>query len=1319
MDSIMKKVLCTAVSAFLCSLSGQAAGILAGPVYNPATTHSYFLLTSNPWTEAEAAAVRLGGHLVTVNDAAENDWLLSAFSNFGGQPRALWTGLTDAAREGVFTWSSGEPLAYSNWETGQPDDGGGIYPHENYVMIWPSAGPRSPGSWNDYIDTNTFTQFSFQLFGVAEVTANNNWTNPSSAKWESSFWSLGRLPASDQVVNIVNDGYKAVNIDQATVSGFSSSLTVSSLEIGAPTNGLSTVLLNYAGLNPPLKVLNACELQTNGTLLNLSSSFEVDGTNGGALTIDGGTFIQDGGLSVVTPLVQVLNGTLNATNATMNLGPLQVGGHYPLSGTVYQSGGTILSSGITIFRGNYSVVTNGTLYALSGTSLNDPEASFTQTGGADYGDVDVEQGNYDLEEGLVQGVNLDTITLGGFTQNGGTFRVQNLSARGLGTNFSILFPSYTLNTGILYCATLNISHYGIFLESGGSLSLTNGLNLFDPSGAGARFALYGGNAFMPSLVISNGGDYVQRSGSNEVSGDISLYNSAIGMYDGLISAMDLGVGEGAHVYQQGGTDEIGQVLSITGLYALEGGTLSVNGIYLRGTLTINNLSGSSPVLHNSGLINFGGTIAISASQNSMGQLGLSTNGTISLGAAPLVVEFADSSTLNWDANSQLMVEGWNGSFSGNGSTQVYFGNSSGGLTPAQLSQIQFSIGSNAYSAKILPTGELVPDQVVSTMPGVVNSWTNPASGNWDQAPNWSLGALPDTSQAVVITNSGSKTVVINPTTPASFPASMTVSNLTVRGASDSENVLLLNNSGLDVPLTVLNGLTLQDDGRIVNLNSSLGVQGGTLLVTNSQMTQDGGLVLTTNVQMQLSHAEYDITNGVFEGGHVWIGAPFFSTFSQYGGTVSITNLSLGPGNANGPHGGAYALYGGNLNLPGGLSLLGYPNNATSYLQEGGTNQTTTVYVSPESSSSFKLNGGLLADDNVSVLADDFGSSAVEQNGGSHVIAGTLTIAGGAANGFTILPATYRLNGGMLSAGVIELSADQGDSVLVQSNANTVAGTVYAHSVGYYSSHNTQVTLAGGTMSCSNYTTKDGGGSLVQSGGSLVVSNLLDFGGSRDIGGYLNPLLIYGRYTFIGGTVNATNISITGDWIIGDGTTNRISNPGFFSLSHTLQISNAVEQLGRFVLATNATINLAGSASQLSFQNSSGESWDTGATLVILNWNGNPSGGGAEQLKFGTDQTGLTPAQLNQIHFNIGSATNFYSAKILGTGEVVPDIAAAQGVAFSRQGNDLILTWPAGWSLQTATNVLGPFLDVPGATPPYTNDASLGQHNFFRLRQGTQ
>jgi len=103
-------------------LAGSAkAGIVAGPLSYPGNDHLYYLLDQadqSSWANLEAESVSLGGHLVTINDAAENEWIRSTFPAYG--PHNMWIGLNDIVEEGVFEWVSGEPVTYTNWEPGQP-----------------------------------------------------------------------------------------------------------------------------------------------------------------------------------------------------------------------------------------------------------------------------------------------------------------------------------------------------------------------------------------------------------------------------------------------------------------------------------------------------------------------------------------------------------------------------------------------------------------------------------------------------------------------------------------------------------------------------------------------------------------------------------------------------------------------------------------------------------------------------------------------------------------------------------------------------------------------------------------------------------------------------------------------------------------------------------------------------------------------------------------------------------------------------------------------------------------------------------------------
>lgn len=135
--------------AAVVEVSAPEPMILSGPITNAVSGHWYYLLNYTNWPGAEQIAVSLGGHLATINDAAENQWIYDQFSTFGGIERSLWIGLNDAASEGTWVWVSGEPVTFLNWSPIEPNSGGGVFPDEDHAMMWHPSSGFPLGSWND------------------------------------------------------------------------------------------------------------------------------------------------------------------------------------------------------------------------------------------------------------------------------------------------------------------------------------------------------------------------------------------------------------------------------------------------------------------------------------------------------------------------------------------------------------------------------------------------------------------------------------------------------------------------------------------------------------------------------------------------------------------------------------------------------------------------------------------------------------------------------------------------------------------------------------------------------------------------------------------------------------------------------------------------------------------------------------------------------------------------------------------------------------------------------------------------------------------
>ena len=137
-----------------CANSANAA-LVQWSVANGGNGHWYGLSASaNTWGLAEAEAVAAGGHLASIANAAENDFVFSLIAPAAGTSPGCWIGLSRSSSTD-WSWSDGSAFDYTHWEPGEPNNAGGS---EFWVGMYYSG-----STWND------FHAGWGQQFGVIEV----------------------------------------------------------------------------------------------------------------------------------------------------------------------------------------------------------------------------------------------------------------------------------------------------------------------------------------------------------------------------------------------------------------------------------------------------------------------------------------------------------------------------------------------------------------------------------------------------------------------------------------------------------------------------------------------------------------------------------------------------------------------------------------------------------------------------------------------------------------------------------------------------------------------------------------------------------------------------------------------------------------------------------------------------------------------------------------------------------------------------------------------------------------------------------------------
>lgn len=488
----------------------------------------------------------------------------------------------------------------------------------------------------------------------------------------------------------------------------------------AIAGGTTTVGLNIAGQNltktgAGILSLTGNNAHTGQTLVSRGilaiGSNNALGTTAGDTVVAAGASLRLSNNITVTGETLTINATSTTTSSPDNeqiYGLRNLSGNNEWAGTVnvaltsqnarfYSDDGNLKVSGPVVLSSNQAGTTEGTALVLGGGTSGHGEIS---------GNI-----SQDLASTRLLGIiknTADTWTLSGTNTYKGQTLVYNgiLSVSSIANNLG----TATNAIGLGDQATTGTLRY---TGSGADEATARNFYLRSDAAGGGVIDHSGTNVFtINGNVSSNGATNVGKS--------ITLQGSGTGVLNGNISN---GTGTGTSVTSFVKTGSGTWTLSNTakaysGTTSVTGGRLNVS-TSLTNTTAVSVTNGTlalqtAEVINNASTLTLGSNstlIAAVGTETINGATTISGNAILDLSLGNSILRLGNSSSADW-TGGLLTILGWNGNTAGGGLEQVSFGTDATGLTSTQLGQVQFSLVDGLYSARILASGEIVPDALI-------------------------------------------------------------------------------------------------------------------------------------------------------------------------------------------------------------------------------------------------------------------------------------------------------------------------------------------------------------------------------------------------------------------------------------------------------------------------------------------------------------------------------------------------------------------------------------------------------------------------------